>query len=244
MSYITLLLGRLVVGLGVGIASMIIPVYISKCITNEHEFYISKLNIFSCKKGEVAPKSFRGQLATLNTLVITFGQVIAYVVNIIYAQKPGGWRYMFGIGAIPAIIQLMIMPFMPESPRRMVAMNDLAKAKQTLQKIYGSTVSDRFIDREIETIQEDMLQSNLGTYKDFLLRQNLKPLLIGKLCTELYQNCLIYNLYYSLYSMYVTSSPTIIRIQHSHVLCSYHSSNGRLSRSSKLYSGSSHCSSN
>lgn len=189
MSYITLLLGRLVVGLGVGIASMIIPVYISKCITNEHDFCISKLNIFSCKKGEVAPKSFRGQLATLNTLVITFGQVIAYVVNIIYAQKPSGWRYMFGIGAIPAIIQLMIMPFMPESPRRMVAMNDLAKAKQTLQRIYGSTVSDRFIDREIETIQEDMLQSNLGTYKDFLLRQNLKPLLIGKLRTELYQNC-------------------------------------------------------
>lgn len=96
---------------------------------------------------------------------------------------------MFGIGAIPAIIQLLIMPFMPESPRRMVAINDLAKAKRTLQRIYGSTVSDRFIDREIETIQEDMLQSNLGTYKDFLLRQNLKPLLIGKFCTKSYQNC-------------------------------------------------------
>ncbi|KAI8637281.1 hypothetical protein BD408DRAFT_375425 [Parasitella parasitica] len=157
ISYISLLLGRLVVGLGVGIASMIIPVYIS----------------------EVAPKSFRGQLATLNTLVITFGQVIAYVVNIIYAQRPSGWRYMFGIGAIPAIIQLIIMPFMPESPRRMVAINDLAEAKRTLQRIYGSTVSDAFIDSEIETIQEDMLQSSIGTYRDFLLPQYLKPLLIA-----------------------------------------------------------------
>ncbi|CEP19720.1 hypothetical protein [Parasitella parasitica] len=157
MSYISLLFGRLVVGLGVGIASMIIPVYIS----------------------EVAPKSFRGQLATLNTLVITFGQVIAYVVNIVYAQKPSGWRYMFGISAIPAIIQLAIMPFMPESPRRMVAINDLAEAKRTLQRIYGSTVSDRFVDREIETIQEDMLQSSIGTYRDFLLPQYLKPLLIA-----------------------------------------------------------------
>ncbi|KAL7315677.1 hypothetical protein PS15m_004864 [Mucor circinelloides] len=157
MSYAVLLSGRLVVGLGVGIASMIIPVYIS----------------------EVAPKSFRGQLATLNTLVITFGQVMAYVVNIVYSQKPSGWRYMFGVGAIPAIIQLVIMPFMPESPRRMVATNNLAEAKRTLQKIYGASVSDRFIDQEIETIQEDMLQSSLGTYRDFLLRQNLKPLLIA-----------------------------------------------------------------
>lgn len=129
----------------------------------------------------MAPKSFRGRLATLNTLVITFGQVIAYVVNIIYSESPGGWRYMFGIGAIPAIIQLFIMPFMPESPRRMVAQNQLALAKRTLQKIYGPTVSDQFITHEIETIQEDMLQSNLGTYKDFLMRQSLKPLLIA--CT-------------------------------------------------------------
>lgn len=86
---------------------------------------------------------------------------------------------MFGIGAIPAAIQLIIMPFMPESPRRMVVMHNLAEAKHTLQRIYGTTVSDRFIDQEIETIQEDMLQSTLGTYKDFLLHQNLKPLLIG-----------------------------------------------------------------
>lgn len=157
-SYTILLAGRLVVGLGVGIASMIIPVYV----------------------GEVAPKNFRGRLTTLNTFAITFGQVIAYVVNIIYSDTKGGWRYMFGIGAIPAIIQLFTMPFMPESPRRMVAQNNLALAKTTLQKIYGSSVSDQFIDHEIETIQDDMLQSSLGTYRDFLKKQNLKPLLIGK----------------------------------------------------------------
>ncbi|KAI7896799.1 general substrate transporter [Mucor mucedo] len=156
-SYNILVLGRLIVGLGVGIASMIIPVYIS----------------------EVAPKSFRGRLATLNTLVITFGQVMAYVVNIIYSETEGGWRYMFGIGAVPAIIQLIIMPFMPESPRRMVAQNKLALAKLTLQRIYGTTVSDEFINNEIETIQEDMHQSSQGTYRDFLKRQNMKPLLIA-----------------------------------------------------------------
>ncbi len=167
-SYTILLVGRLIVGLGVGIASMIIPVYVS----------------------EVAPKNFRGRLTTLNTFAITFGQVIAYIINIIYSNTKGGWRYMFGIGAIPAIIQLLTMPFMPESPRRMVAKNDLTLAKSTLQKIYGSSVSDQFINQEIETIQDDMLQSSLGTYRDFLQQQNLKPLLIGKQQKE--KNSLIY----------------------------------------------------
>ncbi|KAI8050641.1 general substrate transporter [Gilbertella persicaria] len=154
--YATLLLGRWVVGLGVGIASMVIPVYIS----------------------EVAPKSFRGQLATLNTLVITFGQVIAYLVNIVYADKKSGWRYMFGLGAIPALFQLGFMPFLPESPRRNIACRDVVAAKHTLRKIYGPYVSDEFLNNEIKTIQDDL--SGQGTYHDlFFKHQNLKPLLIA-----------------------------------------------------------------
>lgn len=156
-SYAMLVIGRLVVGFGVGIASMIIPVYVS----------------------EVAPKSFRGRLATLNTLVITFGQVMAYVVNIIHSETESGWRYMFGIGAIPAFIQLIVMPFMPESPRFMIAKNEIALAKSTLQKIYGSSVSNEFIDNEIESIQNDMNQAKQGSYRDFLNAHNLKPLLIA-----------------------------------------------------------------
>ncbi|KAI9481178.1 MAG: general substrate transporter [Benjaminiella poitrasii] len=156
-SYSLLLIGRLIVGLGVGIASMITPVYIS----------------------EIAPKSFRGRLTTLNTFVITFGQVVAYMVNIIYSKKINGWRYMFGIGAVPALIQLIIMPFMPESPRKMVAKNNLADAKKTLQKIYGTSVSDQFIDYEIENIQKDMSLNDIGSYRNFLEYHNLKPLLIA-----------------------------------------------------------------
>ncbi|KAI7900852.1 general substrate transporter [Cokeromyces recurvatus] len=156
-SYNMLLIGRLIVGLGVGIASMITPVYIS----------------------EISPKSLRGHLATINTFVITFGQVFAYIVNIIYSKKDNGWRYMFGIGAIPAIIQLIMMPFMPESPRRMIAENKLVDAKEILQKIYGSSVSEQFIDYEIENIQKNMLQNDFGSYRSFLEYHNLKPLLIA-----------------------------------------------------------------
>ncbi|KAG1380579.1 hypothetical protein G6F61_003926 [Rhizopus arrhizus] len=156
-SYNILLLGRLIVGVGVGVASMIIPVYI----------------------GEVAPKKFRGRLSTLNTLAVTFGQVTAYVINLVFSRTEGGWRYMFGLGALPAILQLIIMPFMPESPRRMIFVSEIEAAKHTLRRIYGYSVSEEFICQEVEAIQEDMQNTNLGTYHDFLKPENFKPLIIA-----------------------------------------------------------------
>ncbi|KAG0949172.1 hypothetical protein G6F57_001519 [Rhizopus arrhizus] len=156
-SYNILLLGRLIVGVGVGVASMIIPVYI----------------------GEVAPKKFRGRLSTLNTLAVTFGQVTAYVINLVFSRTEGGWRYMFGLGALPAILQLIIMPFMPESPRRMIFVSEIEAAKHTLRRIYGYLVSEEFICQEVEAIQEDMQNTNLGTYHDFLKPENFKPLIIA-----------------------------------------------------------------
>ncbi|KAG0748093.1 hypothetical protein G6F62_004258 [Rhizopus arrhizus] len=156
-SYNILLLGRLIVGVGVGVASMIIPVYI----------------------GEVAPKKFRGRLSTLNTLAVTFGQVTAYVINLVFSRTEGGWRYMFGLGALPAILQLIIMPFMPESPRRMIFVSEIEAAKHTLRRIYGYSISEEFICQEVEAIQEDMQNTNLGTYHDFLKPENFKPLIIA-----------------------------------------------------------------
>ncbi|KAG1297809.1 hypothetical protein G6F66_002283 [Rhizopus arrhizus] len=156
-SYNILLLGRLIIGVGVGVASMIIPVYI----------------------GEVAPKKFRGRLSTLNTLAVTFGQVTAYVINLVFSRTEGGWRYMFGLGALPAILQLIIMPFMPESPRRMIFVSEIEAAKHTLRRIYGYSISEEFICQEVEAIQEDMQNTNLGTYHDFLKPENFKPLIIA-----------------------------------------------------------------
>ncbi|KAI8337778.1 general substrate transporter [Blakeslea trispora] len=156
--YLALLLGRLIVGFGVGIASMIVPVYIS----------------------EIAPKSFRGQLATLNTLVVTIGQVSAYIVNILYSDTSSGWRYMFGLGALPALIQLCLLPFLPESPRHNVVYHQLDAAKETFRKIYGTSVSNEFIENEIRTIEKDRLQSDQSTYRVlFSNKQNRKPLLIA-----------------------------------------------------------------
>ncbi|KAI8971950.1 hypothetical protein BDF20DRAFT_915694 [Mycotypha africana] len=156
-SFGLLLFGRIVVGLAVGIASMIVPVYVS----------------------ELSPKHLRGRLTTMNTLVITTGQVIAYAINIAFASVPNGWRYMFGIAGIPALFQFVIMPFLPESPRRLIAIGKFDQAKAALQRIYGSSVSDVFIDREIRLIDDDIHVCRSGTFKDFLHKDNFMPLIIA-----------------------------------------------------------------
>ncbi|KAI9471964.1 MAG: general substrate transporter [Benjaminiella poitrasii] len=156
-SYGVLLLGRVVVGLAVGIASMIVPVYIS----------------------ELSPKHIRGRLTTLNTLVLTFGQVIAYVMNIAFSQVPNGWRYMFGIAGIPALFQFIIMPFLPESPRRLIAIGQYDKAKAAIRRIYGDSVTDVFIDREIKMIDNDIHTCRSGSFRDFLHKDNFMPLIIA-----------------------------------------------------------------
>lgn len=156
-NYGLLLFGRIVIGIAVGMASMIVPVYVS----------------------ELSPKHIRGRLTTLNTLVITFGQVIAYVMNIAFANVPSGWRYMFGIAGIPALIQFLIMPFLPESPRRLIAIGKHEEAKKAIRKVYGDSVTDLYIEREVKMIDDDIHACRSGSFKDFLHKDNFMPLIIG-----------------------------------------------------------------
>ncbi|CAM9312363.1 unnamed protein product, partial [Heterosigma akashiwo] len=83
-SYNLLVFGRLIVGLGIGMASLAVPMYIA----------------------EAAPAHLRGMLVTLNTLFITGGQFTAGMVDGLFSSVPGGWRWMLGLGALPAAVQL------------------------------------------------------------------------------------------------------------------------------------------
>ncbi|KAJ3596637.1 hypothetical protein NHX12_003041 [Muraenolepis orangiensis] len=89
----TLLLGRVVVGLGIGVASMTVPVYIA----------------------EVSPPHLRGQLVTVNQLFITGGQLVASLVDGLFSyMESNGWRYMLGLSVVPALVQLAGFLFLPE----------------------------------------------------------------------------------------------------------------------------------
>lgn len=86
-----MILGRSVIGLAVGSASFVTPLYIS----------------------EIAPAQWRGRLVTVSSLFITGGQVVAYLIGWAFSQVNGGWRWMVGLGAVPAILQLLALLFMP-----------------------------------------------------------------------------------------------------------------------------------
>lgn len=89
-----LLVGRLIVGVGIGCASMTVPLYIA----------------------EASPPQIRGRLVSLNSALITGGQFFASVLDALLADTEGGWRYMLGLAAIPAILQFVGFLALPESP--------------------------------------------------------------------------------------------------------------------------------
>jgi SP family myo-inositol transporter-like MFS transporter 13 len=116
-----MIIGRSVVGLAVGAGSFVAPLYIA----------------------ELAPAPFRGRLITLNVLFITIGQVIAYIVGwafVEWGNQDTGWRWMVGLGAVPAGLQCLVMVFMPETPRWLVMLDRRDKAKAVLRKVFGGGI--------------------------------------------------------------------------------------------------------
>ncbi|CAB4387131.1 unnamed protein product [Rhizophagus irregularis] len=90
----------------------------------------------------------------------------------------GGWRWMFGISGIPPLIQLFIMPIVPESPRFLIKKGKNEEAKSVLKKIYPDSSHD-FIDKEINIIYETIAVDEAGSYKQLFHYPNLKPLIIA-----------------------------------------------------------------
>lgn len=124
---ITLLVGRIIVGVGIGLASMSVPVYLS----------------------ESAPSEFRGRITVINNVFITGGQFVASVLCGALSYVPHGWRYMLGLAGIPSVIQLAGFVFMPESPRWLVSKGRVSEARDILVKIRSPGAD---IDGELQAI--------------------------------------------------------------------------------------------
>ncbi|KAJ1770288.1 hypothetical protein LPJ74_003349 [Coemansia sp. RSA 1843] len=155
--YSVLIGGRVVVGLGVGAASMVVPIYI----------------------GELAPKEFRGRLVTLNVLAITGGQLIAYLIAWGLTDVHNGWRWMFAISAFPAVVQLCCLPWLPESPRVLICRGQEDRARAILHRVYGSKVPESMVDEELESMRNAMRTENSTRYRDLLQAINYKPLAVA-----------------------------------------------------------------
>ncbi|EON67287.1 hypothetical protein W97_06540 [Coniosporium apollinis CBS 100218] len=117
--------GRFVVGLGVGSAAMVVPLYIA----------------------EIAPTKFRGRMIGLNNMSITGGQVISYGIGAGFANVPHGWRYMVGLGGVPSVILACLLPFCPESPRQLVFHGKTDEAAVVIGRIYKHATPEQVNDK-------------------------------------------------------------------------------------------------
>src|ERR1700750_656168 len=123
---------RFVLGLAVGCAALVVPLYLS----------------------EIAPTEIRGAISSLNQLMIVVGILLAFVVNAILASS-GNWRLMLGLAAVPSVALLVGMIFMPETPRHLVHVGDEDAAREVIDAIPGDERPDERVEEIREVEQEE-----------------------------------------------------------------------------------------
>ncbi|WP_154975689.1 sugar porter family MFS transporter, partial [Klebsiella grimontii] len=131
---------RLILGVAVGGAAATVPVYIA----------------------EIAPANKRGQLVTLQELMIVSGQLLAYISNATFHEVWGGestWRWMLAVATLPAVLLWFGMMFMPDSPRWYAMKGRLAEARRVLERTRHKDDVEWELLEITETLDE---QRNLG----------------------------------------------------------------------------------
>lgn len=123
---------RFVIGLAVGSAALVVPLYLS----------------------EIAPTELRGRVASLNQMMIVIGILAAFIVNAILASS-GDWRLMLGLAAVPSVILLLGMIGMPETPRFLVHHGEEGEAREVLEEVtQDSAKREDQPEQKIEEIRD------------------------------------------------------------------------------------------
>jgi sugar porter (SP) family MFS transporter len=156
-TYPVLLIARIIIGLAVGSASTIVPLYI----------------------GEVVPARVRGGLVSLNQLAVTAGILVSYLIDYGLSDS-GNWRLMFGLAVIPAAALFVGMLFQKESPHWLIRQGREDEARQVLRRVRDE--SD--IDAEIREVRE--VSQREGSYRD-LISPRVRPLLLVGVLLAVFQ---------------------------------------------------------
>jgi len=141
---ITLVVFRVIGGIGVGVASVIAPAYIS----------------------ETSPPRIRGRLGSLQQLAIVLGIFLSFAVNTLLQTIAGGaskdlwfgleaWRWMFLVMMVPAVVYGVLSFTIPESPRYLVASHKIPEARRVLNLLLGEKNLEITIDRIKETLERE-----------------------------------------------------------------------------------------
>ncbi|SEI53970.1 MFS transporter, sugar porter (SP) family [Dyadobacter sp. SG02] len=151
---------RFVAGIGVGMASMLSPVYIA----------------------EVAPAHLRGRMVAINQLTVVIGILVTNLVN--YTLRNHGddaWRWMFGLGAVPSLFFVIGAFFLPESPRWLA----MAGRTQQAAKVLGRIGNQAYMEEGLSKIRESMANGpshggpSRSSYSDVFKKAMLPVVLTG-----------------------------------------------------------------
>ncbi|KAM0746829.1 putative myo-inositol transporter [Meredithblackwellia eburnea MCA 4105] len=130
--------GRILLGVGVGGASVIAPLYIA----------------------ELAPTAIRGRCVGINGFFVPFGQVVASAVASGFTKETKhGWRILFALGVIPSVIQLCLMHWLPESPRISLIKGRRDEAVASLQRIY-KTATPEILALKLRIIEDNIRETS------------------------------------------------------------------------------------
>ncbi|HEM6795087.1 TPA: sugar porter family MFS transporter [Citrobacter koseri] len=168
---------RIVGGVGIGLASALSPLYIA----------------------EVSPAEKRGRFVAVNQLTIVIGVLAAQLINLMIAEPVAtdatrqaiveswngqmGWRWMFGAELVPALAFLVLMFFVPESPRWLVKAGKPERARAMLQRI-GSA---EYAGQTLREIEHTLLKDNHKVAWSTLLQPQIKPIVIIGMVLAVFQ---------------------------------------------------------
>lgn len=126
-----LIISRIMIGIAVGMVSFVVPLYLS----------------------EISPQKIRGMLVSLFQLAITAGILLSYLINRIFANTEYNWRWMLAAGIIPAIILLIGICFLSDTPRWLLSKNREDEARDVFLKIEP----DGDVELHIKEIHETLI---------------------------------------------------------------------------------------
>ncbi|WP_237195825.1 sugar porter family MFS transporter [Rothia nasimurium] len=164
-----LMAARFGLGFGIGIANMFGLIYLS----------------------ELAPTRIRGMLTALYQLAVNFGILGAFTVGDVYQNVEHGWKWMLGLGVVPAVIFFIGMWIAPPSPRFLITRGRFEEARDVLRKLRAT---EEIADAEALEIQRVASEKNAGIGELFAKARKPLVLLIGLTFFQVYTgiNAVVY----------------------------------------------------